>query len=342
MSAGLLLAAHMREPWHLYLTLGVLVGGGSVALGYTGQGLYLPNWFARRRGLATSIAYAGVGLGSILMMPWLQALIDAHGWRAAVTALGLLVLAVLAPLNLLVRRRPEDLGLAPDGDSTAPAAVAARASNVADPAWAAIDWTLARAIRTARFWWFALAMFAAMFSWYTVQVHQTKYLIEIGHAPMYAAWALGFVSLIAVPGQIAMGHLSDRIGREWVWAMGNAGFVVTYLLLIMMRDAPGATLLWAMVFVQGFVGYGLTSAMGAAIAEVFQGRHFGTVFGTLMGIGITGGALGPWLAGALHDASGTYAPVFWLAIGCSVVSAATFALAGPRQVRLVAGRVRAA
>ena len=58
--------------------------------------------------------------------------------------------------------------------------------------------------------------------WYAVQVHQTKYLIEIGFAPIVAAWALGLVSLVAVPGQIALGHLSDRIGREWVW-IGDVG-----------------------------------------------------------------------------------------------------------------------
>ena len=57
--------------------------------------------------------------------------------------------------------------------------------------------------------------FGALFSWYAVQVHQTKYLIEIGFDPVTAAWALGLVSLVAVPGQIALGHLSDRVGREW-------------------------------------------------------------------------------------------------------------------------------
>lgn len=337
-AAGLFLAAHMSQPWHLYLTLGVLVGLGSTCLGYTGQGLYLPNWFARKRGLATSIAYAGAGVGSIFMMPWLQSMIVSQGWRAAATAAGLLVLLVLAPLNLMVRRRPEDLGLRPDGDG-APLDPGAQPSNVVDHAWAAIDWTLARALRTARFWWLASAMFAAMFSWYTVQVHQTKYLIEVGHAPMYAAWALGFVSLVAVPGQILMGHLSDRFGREWVWASGNAGFALTYILLIVMREVPGTTLLWTMVFVQGFIGYGLTGAMGAAVAEIFQGRNFGSIFGMLMGIGMAGGALGPWLAGAIHDATGSYSPVFALAIACSVASAVCLVIAAPRKVRLVAGRV---
>ena len=59
-------------PWQFYLTLGVMVGGGAVATGYTGQALYLPHWFARRRALAISIAYSGVGVGSIVLLPALH------------------------------------------------------------------------------------------------------------------------------------------------------------------------------------------------------------------------------------------------------------------------------
>src|SRR3954452_1297396 len=64
MGGGLLLAPLTTEPWHLYLTIGVLVGAGSVCLGYSGQSLFLPNWFIRRRGLAIGMAFAGVGIGS--------------------------------------------------------------------------------------------------------------------------------------------------------------------------------------------------------------------------------------------------------------------------------------
>lgn len=340
MGAGLLLAAFVSTPWHLYLTLGMLVGLGGVCLGYTGQGLYLPNWFVRRRGLATSIAYSGVGLGSIALLPWVQTVIAAHGWRAAAATLGTVVLAVLLPLNLLVRRRPEDLGLTPDGDAAA-GTVAARPSNVVDAAWAATDWTLERAARTARFWWIAAAFFASMFSWYLIQVHQTRYLIESGYSPMYAAWALGFVSLVAIPGQIALGHISDRVGREWVWGVGNGGFVLCYALLIAMREHPGAALLWLMVATQGFLGYGLTSVIGAIVAEIFQGRQFGVIFGTLMGVGIAGGALGPWLAGVIHDRTHSYSLAFALAMAASAASVLCVWLAAPRKVRVVAGRIGA-
>ncbi len=127
--SGLLLAALVQRPWQLYATLGMLVGGGSVCLGYTGQGLFLPNWFVRRRGLAMSLAFSGVGVGSVILMPWLQGMIARVGWRSACLALGILVLVLLLPLNLLVRRRPEDIGLAPDGDATSHPAMAARATR---------------------------------------------------------------------------------------------------------------------------------------------------------------------------------------------------------------------
>jgi MFS family permease len=340
MTAGLLLATLVHQPWHLYVTLGTLVGAGGNCLGYTAHALFLPNWFVRRRGLAMSVAFSGVGAGSIIMLPWLQTIIGRDGWRAACWAMGILVLALLAPLNLLLKRRPEDLGLEPDGDRYSRNAVASsRTTNVVDPAWVAVDWTLVRALRTARFWWIAVGFATGMFAWYAVQVHQTKYLVEIGFSPTDAAWALGFVSLVAVPGQIGLGHLSDRIGREWVWTVGSLGFAVCYLALLLMAHTPTPTLLYLMVASQGMLGYSLTSVIGAIPAEIFEGRHYGTIFGTLMLAAIGGGAMGPWVTGRLHDATGGYTPAFWIAIGCSALSAMAIWFAAPREVRAVAGRV---
>jgi MFS family permease len=111
-----------------------------------------------------------------------------------------------------------------------------------------------------------------------VQVHQTKYLTEIGFSSTDAAWALGLVSLVAVPGQIALGHLSDRIGSEWVWAIGNREFVLSCLALIALAGHPTMALLWVMVVAQGTLGYGLTSVMGAISTEIFAGKHYGSIF----------------------------------------------------------------
>lgn len=340
MTAGFLLAAFVRRPWHLYVTLGMLVGAGGNCLGYTAHALFLPNWFVRRRGLAMSVAFSGVGVGSIIVLPRLQTIIGRDGWRAACWALGILVLALLAPLNLLLKHRPDEIGLGPDGDRFSHDAVASsRTMNVVDAAWVAVDWTLVRALRTARFWWIVVAYVTGMFAWYAVQVHQTKYLVEIGFSPTDAAWALGFVSLVAVPGQVGFGHLSDRIGREWIWTVGSLGFAVCYLTLLLMARTPTPTLLYLMIASQGTLGYSLTSVIGAIPAEIFEGRHYGTIFGTLMLASIVGGAAGPWVTGALHDATGSYTLAFSIAIGCSVISALAIWLAAPRKVRAVAGRV---
>jgi len=338
LAAGLLLAPITERPWHLYATLGVLVGGGANLMTYTTHSQFLPNWFLRRRGLAISIAFSGVGVGAITLLPWLQSIIETKGWRASCWAMGLLTIVVVAPLNLLVRKKPEDVGLLPDGASPMRAVAGARGATVADVAWASIEWTLARAIRTGRFWWIVLGYFCALIAWYAVQVHQTKYLIEIGFKPLTAAWALGFVSVVAIPGQIVLGALSDRVGREWVWAAGCAGFAICYAALIELEQFPCNGLLYLMVVAQGFLGYALTSVMGPIVAEIFDGPHYGSIFGTITVALIGGGAAGPWMTGVIHDITGSYRLAFVVAIACCIVSAAAIWRAAPRKVRPVPGR----
>jgi MFS family permease len=340
MTAGLLLAPSIELPWHLYATLGVLVGAGVNMMTYTAHSQFLPNWFVRRRGLAISIAFSGVGVGAIVLLPWLQSIIVTDGWRASCWAMGLLAIFVAGPLNLLVRKKPEDIGLLPDGASQMASAAEQRAaSNVLDPAWAAIEWTLARAVRTSRFWWIVVGYFCALIAWYAVQVHQTKYLIEIGFTPLVAAWALGVVSVVGIPGQISLGALSDRVGREWVWTAGCAGFAICYAALIALEHFPSKALLYLMVISQGFLGYALTSVMGPIVVEIFEGPHYGSIFGTITVALIGGGAAGPWVTGVIHDATGSYSLAFALVIVCCVTSAAAIWTAAPRNVRLVPGRV---
>jgi MFS family permease len=341
MAAGLLLAPLTTQPWHLYATIGVMVGSGSICLGYSGQSLFLPNWFNRRRGLAIGLAFAGVGLGSMTLLPWVQHMIEQTGWRSACSAMGFLVLVVLAPINLLLRKRPEDVGLQPDGDA-APSETSKPISNVVDPGWAGTDWTLRRAVRTARFWWLALGYFCGLYVWYAVQVHQTKYLLDIGFSPDVAVWALGAVSLLGIPGQIWLGHLSDRLGREWIWTASCVGFAICFAALIGLAHVPALMLVYVMVLAQGALGYGLTSVMGAIVLEIFQGKHFGSIFGSVMLAALAGGAAGPWVTGTLHDFSGSYAIAFMIGIGVSGLSAVAIWMASPGKIRAVGGQLHRA
>jgi len=336
---GMFFAPFMQSAWQLYATLGVLVSVGANLMTFSAHSLFLPNWFDRHRALAISIAFSGAGVGALVLLPWLQTIISSEGWRASCWTMGVVVLAILGPINILVRRRPQDLGLLPDGRSGEAGGGGMRARyRVVDAAWAGIEWTLARAMRTGRFWWIALGYFCALIAWYAVQVHQTRYLVEIGFSPLAAAWALGLVSAVAIPGQIGLGALSDRVGREWVWTAGCLGFAVSYAALIAMEHAPSDGLLYLMVFSQGFLGYALASVMGPIAFEIFEGPHYGAIFGMLTVALLGGGAAGPWIAGAIHDATGSYKLAFILAIVCCGVSAAAIWLAAPRRVRCVSSR----
>jgi MFS family permease len=339
LTVGLALAPSIERPWQLYLTLGVLVGGGANMMTYTVHSQFLPNWFVERRGLAISIAFAGVGIGAIVLLPWLQSIIVSAGWRASCWAMGLLVLFGAGPLNLLVRKKPEDIGLLPDGESRSASAAGTRTTlKIVDPSWAATTWTLGRAVRTGRFWWIVLGYFCALVAWYAVQVHQTKYLMEIGFTPLVAAWSLGVVSVAGIPGQIILGALSDRLGREWIWTAGCAGFAICYAALIGLEQMQSNVLLYVMVLSQGLLGYALTSVMGPIVVEIFDGPHYGSIFGTITVALIGGGAAGPWLAGAIHDATGSYRLAFVLIIVACIISAAAIWIAAPRKVRRVPGR----
>jgi MFS family permease len=343
-AAGLVLATYARLPWHFYLTLGVMVVGGSIFMAYIGHGLFLYNWFHRRRGLALGLAFAGVGFGSITIFPWVQHLIQTQGWRTSNWILAGLLIAVVVPLNAIFQRKhPHDLGLQPDGaHAPVPLKEGERGPvdrAIVDPAWAATDWTLRRAMRTARFWWLVVAFNTGLYAWYAVQIHQTRYLMDAGILPEAAAVALGLVGLFGVVGQIGIGHLSDRVGREWAWTASLLGYLACYVFLLLLQEVPSVWLMYAMVAAQGLLGYGLASVFGAVPAELFGGRRFGVIFGVLAAASNAGAATGPWATGLMFDASGNYAGAWHVAIAMCVISIAAMWLASPRKVRLVGGRI---
>ena len=341
---GLMAATFASLPWHFYLTLGVMVVGGTIFMSYMGHTMFLPHWFDRRRGLAIGLTFSGVGVGSIIMFPWMQFAIDTVGWRQSLWITAIVLIAVLVPLNIIFQRhRPGDLGLLPDGaaaelPSNDAAEPAPQSDGIVDRAWTETEWTLSLAVRTTRFWWLALTFFSGLHAWYAVQVHQTRYLIDVGISAKAAAVALGLVGLTGIGGQIAIGHLSDRIGREWAWSLALAGFLASYVCLLILGQWPSRWLMYVMVGLQGFLGYGLASVYASVPAELFAGRRYGVIFGVLGIASGFGAAFGPWATGILFDIQGGYGQAFGIAIVMCAVSIYAMWRASPRKVRLVAGR----
>ena len=337
-ATGLWLTTLVTSPWELYVSYGLLVIGASIPVSYMGHGVILPRWFERKRGLATGIAFSGVGIGGIILFPWLQGLIDGPGWRQACIAIAVLLVLVVIPLNLLAQRSsPAAVGAKLDGERDRPGDPAP-VSNIVDHAWASIDWTVAKAICTLRFWWFFAAMTSAMFVWYALLVHQTNHLLDVGFLTDQAALALGLVPFVGAIGQVGIGHLSDRVGREWTWTLCCTGFAAAYVAMSMMQDAGDVWLIYVMIMAQGGFGYGLASMTSAIPAEIFAGRNFGSIYGVLSISAATGASSGPWVTGKIFDTYGSYDLAFTIGLGVCVFSIVCVWLAGPRKVRLVAGQ----
>jgi MFS family permease len=156
-------------------------------------------------------------------------------------------------------------------------------------------------MRTARFWWLGIGFTSNLYAWYAIQVHQTKYLNDIGFPSDVAAYALGLVGLTGSFGQISLGHLSDRIGREWVWTIGVSGFALCYALLLLMQQHPTPALLYLMVAAR-FLGYGCASVYGS-VTQNSSRQTLWRDFARWCG-GKPYAGLGPWrgamIARALH------------------------------------------
>ena len=134
------------------------------------------------------------------------------------------------------------------------------------------------------------------------------------------------------------GFLSDRIGREVTVSAGLALAMLGILMLIINNGSNTPWLMYSYSLLFG-IGLGVASpAFSASVADLFQGKNFGSIQGLIvMSFGI-GGSISPWLGGKIFDVLGTYIPAFYLIIAALALSSACLWIAGPRKVRLVAGK----
>ncbi len=146
--------------------------------------------------------------------------------------------------------------------------------------------------------------------------------------------------MVAIPGQIMLGALSDKLGREIVWSISCAGFAICYAALLALAAGPSEPLLYIMILSQGLLGYAFTAMMGPIVAEIFEGPHFGSIFSLVMVSLIGGGAVGPFVAGLLYDRTGTYNAAFVIGLVLSILCAVAVWFAAPRKIRVVAGSLR--
>ncbi|MBI2081372.1 MAG: MFS transporter [candidate division NC10 bacterium] len=313
-AGGLALSASARDLTGLALTFGLLVAVGVACVGNVPQSAVLAQAFLRGRGAAIGMAFAGIGLGILVLSPLAQALITAFTWRGAFLALAALAAAFLLPLTTVLLPRPARLPLAAEAPGAGVAGVG--------------EWTLREALRTRTLWYLLLVFFLTPVGMFAVTTHQVVFAVDRGYGHLMAVTIFGLVGALSSVGRFAFGALSDRFGRA---ATGVLSYGFTAVGILALLFAEGPPLLWPLYAYAFFFGLSFGARgpiISAMTAELYRGRSYGTILGVItVGQGL-GMALGPYLAGAAFDALGSYRAAFGLAVLCIVAAAALLHRAG--------------
>lgn len=348
---GLFLTQRLNTQWEFYLLFGVVAALGLSGFGTVPTYALLNNWFAKKRGTASGIALAGIGVGTLLMVPALQAIINAYGWRTAYIALAATIVVVVPALSLVFYRyRPQDMDLLPDGDQREPAqgrASARRArpqvrteSLIVDREWVGRNWSLPSAMRTSRFWMLFAGRFLELTALQMFLTHQAAFFVDQGFDKLLAATLVAIVGMVGSFAKIMWGILSDRIGREVTYTLACVSGSVGVSIILMIGPASSVWMLYAYAVIFGLF-YGASAVMMPIIsADIFHSRRFGSILGGLYIGGGLGSAVGAFLGGYIFDLTRAYTLAFVIAIPIMWIVSLLYWRAGPRKVRMVAGRLR--
>ena len=298
MAIGCLLLATVESLplFYLYFCLARTSFAGPFDLGIYGA---LNNWFVRLRPIATSISTLWFMVG-LTAMPLIGHFAMGAGgdWRWGWAAIAATVVIMgFVPTALLLLRRPEDIGLKPDGGVAAKAGAAASSSEV-EP-----NFSRAQALRTRAFW----ALLAFTFLAYPVQagvsLHQAPHLIELGLSPTIAATVVSTFSAVSGVVGFLVGPIVRPIGVRWMLCM-VAGFLAAAAFFMNQIETPVMAYFAAALFGVGIGGL-LTVPM-IAWADAFGRRSFGAIRGLALSVQVSGQAIGPVLSGILWDQTGNY------------------------------------
>lgn len=273
-------------------------------------------WFERQRTRALTALTLIAGFASTVFMPVESWLIEAYGWRLALVLLAAFLAATtILPHALMLRRRPEDLGLAVDGEPGSSAATARR------PRRASVS--VGKALRDSAFRWLAVAFSLNMLVSIAVSVHLIAYLQDRGYDLTLAATATGLIGAMQVAGRIVLAVFGDRLPLRVLTAIILGLQPVSLVILLLF---PGAIGLWSFIVVFG-ASRGIMSLLRPLfVANLYGRERFGSISGALAAFVTASTAIAPLGAGVAYDVMGSYDPLFWAFVLLSILSAGVILL----------------
>jgi predicted MFS family arabinose efflux permease len=284
----------------------VVSGAGQAAATLIPISLVISNWFEAERGKALGVAMTGTGLGAMLMVPVTTWVVVTWGWRTSFFVMGCVILLTIPMTLLLIRTRPSDLGLLPDG------------GLVTDAEPVDVDGlSLQEAFRTPAFWLIGSMMLLAGLMAMGIGVHLMPYLTDIGHAEATASLVIGIISGLTVVGKLGLGIVVDRWGLQRTLVL-TYGVIAVGIVLLMGAETLAVACVFAVVY--GFAIGAPLLINPALTAECLGLANFGAVFGVLTLLTTVGAAAGAVFTGVIYDNVGSYLPAFVLFVVLTLVA----------------------
>lgn len=298
MTAGSIGATILVALWSQVQTLPefvlimTLLGFCAAAVLYEPAFAVIATWFARRRGTAMALLTFVAGFASTIFIPLSDALLVAQGWRGAVLTLAILLGAITIPLHcLLLRGKPADLGLLPDGAAEEP-------KSFAPPK---ID--LRGVLRSRYFWILTLAFALSTLSMTAVRVHFIPLLISVGIHPSSAAWAAGAIGVMQVVGRMIFAPVERNVSSKTM-VIGVLGLSTLSMATLFLGSATWTIALFVALFGMAFGT--LTLARPLIVADSYGAAYFGRISAAIVIVQTLMGTSAPVAAGLMYDVFGNY------------------------------------
>ncbi|WP_347467997.1 MFS transporter [Burkholderia stagnalis] len=339
-AAGLAAAGAARTLMQVYVAYGLGVGLG-VGCAYVPAVGAVQRWFVRRRGFASGLAVAGIGVGTLVMPPLASALIAHVGWRGAYFTLAVLAVLVGAGMSLLIENDPRGRGLLPDGGRAAdsPAAGAShdgRSAHAVHAVHVPAGATVREAVTSRPFASLYAACLVCSFGVFVPFVHLVPYAVDHGVKPAAAVLLLGAIGVGSTAGRFFLGGLADRFGRRASLLAMFAGMAVA---LVAWAAAGDFAALAAFALVFGVFYGGWVAVLPAVAMDYFGGRNVSGIIGVLYTSVAFGTLIGPAAAGFIYDAGGGYLVPILASAAANAIAFAIVATTGraPAAARAAGG-----
>ncbi len=316
------LMGQISQPWHFYILYTIAFALGLHELGASVTTTIVSKWFVRMRGRAVALSFIGNNVGGTII-PFITAfVIGQFGWRTAWMVLGLLIASVVVPSSLLfMRRTPEDMGLAPDGDSPEETSgVATHAPRRPEPRWGP-----KAALRTKTLWLVILGSNLGSLYYSTILLHQVAFFTDIGLTLQAASLALGLQQATSIPSKLFWGLLAERIPVRFCM-LGNYISGAVALLVLLLGEAPERVYLFALL--SGF-GSSIGSLQSQIWADYYGRAFLGTIRGLTTPFQLFSSVGGPLFAAFVFDTLGSYNRAFWIYVGTLCVAVVVMFIAKP-------------